>query len=126
MKTHGKETFFLSPRIEVRDVAGKGRGVVASAVIALGEIVEVSPLLVCGPGVIPEAGHPLSDHVFAFGKGVALGLGYASLYNHAFQPNCDWQLDKAVPAVRIWAVRAIQAGEELTIDYRIPPWFTPA
>jgi hypothetical protein len=119
-------SWHLSPLLRVAMVLGKGRGVVAAGAIADGTEVECSPLLPCPEGIIPEHGHPLSDFVFAYGQGTAIGLGYASLYNHARNANCTWLIDEAVPAIRITAARDIREGEELTIDYRIPLWFREA
>jgi hypothetical protein len=119
-------SFFLSPHLRVATIPGKGRGVIATAAIAAGTEVECSPLLACPEGIIPEHGHPLSDFVFAHGKGTAIGLGYSSLYNHSNNPTCTWLIEEAPPAVRITAARDILAGEELTIDYVIPLWFREA
>lgn len=118
--------FHLSPAITVGSVPGKGRGVVATAPVAQGAVVEVSPILPIPAGVIPQTGHPLSDHVYAYGEGLAIGLGYASLYNHSRNPNCAWSFDDALPAILIAATRAIRPGEELTLDYGIPLWFREA
>ncbi len=119
-------SYVLSSAITVRTIPGKGRGVVATTRVAPGQMVECSPILVCPAGTIPEHGHPLSEHVFAYGDAVAVGLGYSSLYNHSRNPNCRWEFDEALPAVRILAVREILGGEELTVDYAIPLWFSEA
>jgi len=122
--------YLLSPCITVMAIPGKGRGIVATARIEAGTVVERSPLLVLPPGVIPDRGHPLSDFVYVLHEphedGRALGLGYASLYNHSRNPNCDWDFDSAPPAIVMTAIRGIEAGEELTIDYGIPLWFREA
>ncbi len=120
------EGCFLSPSIAVRTIPGKGRGVVATDWIAPGETVECSPILICPAGAIPETGHPLSDYVFGYGEDLAVGLGYASLYNHSRNPNCRWEFDDVLPVIRIIALREIVAGDELTIDYGIALWFAEA
>ena len=118
--------FMLSPHVAVRAIPGKGNGVVATAPIAAGDMVEVSPILICPAGSIPDSGHALSDHVYGYGDDVAVGLGYASLYNHSRNPNCTWDFNETLPAILIWATRAIGPGEELTLDYGIPLWFREA
>jgi hypothetical protein len=118
--------FFVSPKIAIALVEGKGRGVVAREPLQRGERIECSPLLVCGAGIIADRGHPLSDHVFALGDARAVGLGYVSLYNHAVDPTCDWDFIEEPPAVWVAAARPVAAGEELTIDYGTELWFPPA
>ena len=45
--------------------------------------------------------------------------------NHSCEPNCElfsWETDEAAPPDRLWlqALRSIEPGEELTIDYAWP------
>jgi SET domain-containing protein len=119
-------TFLVPTRITVGTIPGKGRGVIATAAIAANEVIEISPILICPEGSIPETGHPLSDHAYSYGDGLAIALGYGSLYNHSRNPNCIWHFDEQLPAMIITATRAIGPGEELTIDYGIPLWFLEA
>ncbi len=71
----------------------------------------------------------LSEYVFAWGKKtVALALGYGSLYNHSYKPNARYEDDGQQTKVYI-AIKAISAGEEVTINYngeprnKSPLWF---
>jgi len=51
---------------------------------------------------------------------VALGLGYASIYNHSYEPNARYA--REAPDVLVFtAVRDIAAGEEVTINYHGEP-----
>lgn len=121
-----RQNFFISAKIMVGRVRGKGRGVLARGHITRDELIEFSPLLPCGANDIPAQGHGLSDYVFKLPDGLALGLGYASLYNHADEPNCAWKIDARQLGVGFTTLRRIAGGEELTIDYQVPLWFTPA
>jgi hypothetical protein len=47
----------------------------------------------------------------------ALALGYGSLYNHANPSNLRYETDGEALVIRFIAVRGIEAGEELTINY---------
>jgi SET domain-containing protein len=53
-------------------------------------------------------------------------LGYASLVNHSTTPNCDTVRHIEALAHDLIALRPIASGEELTIDYGMALWFTPA
>ncbi|MDB5511533.1 MAG: protein-lysine N-methyltransferase [Enterovirga sp.] len=124
--------------IRVVPMGGRGRGIVADADIPAGALVERSPVLVIPPGdraaVDPTI---IFTYVFMWEKGTseedlyrhegrsAIALGYTSLLNHSYSPNCDFvrHIDELV--IDLVARRDIAAGEELTIDYQMTLWFTP-
>ena len=120
-------------KIVYRDIPGKGRGVIATEAIAQGECVERSPVLPIAMETSEQPG--LSDYAFAWGEDVpgfapgqecAIGLGYLGLYNHSKPSNVRLVRHYAEREMSIEALRDIEAGEELTIDYDIPLWFAPA
>jgi hypothetical protein len=100
----------------------KGRGVFAGRAFAVGETVEVCPVVpfVEGPNELPVE---LKRVTFNWGylsgspspQGVA--LGYGSMYNHSNPANMRYQADLANVSLHFIAVRAIAAGEELTVNY---------
>ena len=120
-------------KIAYRNIAGKGRGVVATRPIAAGETVECSPVL---PIAIADSQCPgLRDYAFAWGEDVpgfeqgkecAIALGYISLYNHATPSNVRLLRHYDRNEMSVQALRDITPGEELTIDYDVPLWFEPA
>lgn len=121
-------------KIAYRTMPGKGRGVIAVEAIANGELVERSPVL---PISLETSERPgLSDYAFAWGEAepelarpgeeCAIGLGYLGLYNHARPSNVGLSRHYDTGEMSIHALRDIEAGEELTIDYDIPLWFEPA
>jgi SET domain-containing protein len=63
---------------------------------------------------------------------VAVGLGYASLYNHAPQANATYRIAIRKAQIEIRAWRDINAGEEITINYNgrpddpSPVWMPPS
>ena len=116
----------------------RGRGVVAEADIEEGELVERSPVL-----VIPAADRAAADATIVFtyvfmwehdtveedlykheGRS-AIALGFTSLLNHSYTPNCEFVRHIDELAIDLIALRPIPAGEELTIDYQMTLWFTP-
>jgi uncharacterized protein len=98
-----------------------GRGVIATAEIAAGETIEVAPILELGEG---DASGLLDDYTVSLGDdlpGVALLLGYGSLYNHADEPNAEY-VTVADDAYAFVALRDIEAGEQVTISYGEEWW----
>jgi len=100
----------------------KGIGVFASQAIAAEEVVEVAPVLQIRSAF--ELIHAeLQRRVFdweriACVKGTsALGLGYASMYNHANPANMRYESALGSNAIMFIAVRYIEKDEELTINY---------
>jgi len=108
-----------SPLIEVKRIKGKGRGVFAKQFIPAGTVIERVPVLVF-PMDNPLADR-LSDYVFMWGRGtVALALGYGSLYNHSYTPNARYD-DIRQQSKEFTAIRDIEAGEEITVNYNGEP-----
>lgn len=121
-------------KITWKRLPGKGRGVIATAAIASGEIVEVSPVL---PLALKDSECPgLNDYSLAWGEDVegglgpqkdcAIGLGYLCLYNHSTAPNVTFEHRYDREEIAVTALRDIAEGEELTIDYGVPLWFPSA
>jgi hypothetical protein len=124
--------------LRVATFGQRGRGVVADAPIATGALVERSPVL-----VIPHADRGAADdtivftYVFMWEHGTveedlykhegraAIALGFTSLLNHSYTPNCEFIRHIDDLAIDLVALRAIDPGEELTIDYQMTLWFTP-
>jgi SET domain-containing protein len=100
-----------------------GRGVIATAEIATGETIEVCPILELGES---DASGLLDDYAVSLGEGssgVALLLGYGSLYNHSDEPNAEY-VAEADDAYWFIALRDIGVGEEITISYGDEWWAT--
>jgi uncharacterized protein len=100
-----------------------GRGVIATAEIAAGETIEVCPILELGEG---DASGLLDDYTVSLGDseaGVALLLGYGSLYNHSEEPNAEY-IAVADDAYSFVALRDIEVGEQVTISYGEEWWRT--
>ena len=113
-------------RLRVVAVKAKGgRGVVAAAPIAEGEVFESSPVV-----VIPaEEWHRVEEGVlgsyfFCWNdrsgtKAIVLGRG--SLINHSYRPNTLARKRMAQRQMDFVALRPIEAGEELTVNYNGDP-----
>lgn len=108
---------------EVRPSSVHGRGVFATRLIAVDEVVHVAPVLVFSDEEYEHLAETLLvDYVFEWHEGgVALALGVGGLFNHDPKANLRYELcddaDPARPAHSYVAERKIAAGEELTINY---------
>lgn|SRR5262245_2225591 len=112
-----------SDLIEVRQTAKKGRGVFAHTNIRKGVVIERVPLIVVPVAeVFGQAQRTkLADYVFNWTRDtVVIALGYGSLYNHSYQPNANFYDEGHLTQV-FAAIRDIQAGEEITVNYNGPP-----
>lgn len=106
--------------IEVKRVKGKGRGVFARRAIREGAVIERVPVLVVPYGD-DDADSSLTPYYFTWGEGtVALALGYGSLYNHSYQPNARYD-DVGRQTKVFTALRDIEPGEEITVNYNGDP-----
>lgn len=115
--------YLHSELIEVRQVRKKGRGVFARTRIPKGTVIERVPVIVVPVQEIfsqaPQS--KLADYVFRWGRDmVAVALGYGSLYNHSYQPNARFYNSGRLTKV-FTAIRDIQSGEEITVNYNGPP-----
>jgi SET domain-containing protein len=113
------------PSLFVGPSSRGGRGVFTSAPIPKGSIIEISPVIVM-PGQersqIDQT--KLHDYYFIWGDEddqCAIVLGYGSLYNHAYQPNAEYAPDFERQTLDFYALRDIQAGEEITVNYSGDP-----
>ncbi|MBC7553738.1 MAG: SET domain-containing protein-lysine N-methyltransferase, partial [Taibaiella sp.] len=63
----------------------------------------------------------LHDYIFEWQPdGAAMccvALGWVSLYNHSYTSNCEYYMDYDTDTIYIQAIRDIDAGEEVTINY---------
>ncbi|MEM7311903.1 MAG: SET domain-containing protein [Planctomycetota bacterium] len=109
--------------IEVRESENRGLGVFARRDISEGELIEEVPVLVVPENTFysPQGTSPLSDYVFVWDDGLlALPLGFGALYNHSYSPNAYYE-DTDDETKCYVALRDIEQGEEITINYNGEP-----
>jgi SET domain-containing protein len=99
-----------------------GRGVFATRRFAKGDLVETCPTV-----EVPDSDVTgfLRDYVFTSVKerDIVLALGYGMLYNHSADPNLEYVQEEPT-AISFFAIKAVQPGDELTIDYGEEWWET--
>ena len=111
-----------SDLIVVKRAPGKGRGIFARKVIPEGELIETAPMLIFPVHALVDgfANAHLRRYFFYWGKDkFAIALGYGSLYNHSFTPNA--QHEQGYASLTFRAIRQIEKGEEITINYHGEP-----
>ena len=97
-----------------------GRGVFAARRFEAGDVVEDCPVLLVPAGAIVALG--LDGYCFEWtDEHCAVALGYGSLYNHSWDPNARYDHDHDRDLVSYTALRRIEPGEEVTINYSGDP-----
>jgi SET domain-containing protein len=117
----------------ISDSINRGRGVFSSEPIAVGTVIEISPVIVLSPEERVLLDQTLlHDYIFLWGpdeKECCVGLGYLSIYNHDYHSNAEYVMDFTGRTIRITTVRDIRKREEIFINYNgtwndpIPVWF---
>ena len=100
-----------------------GFGVFTDEAFASGDPIEECPVL-----VIPSRQRELIDrtvfsgYYYEWGEGEgALALGFGSLYNHSYRPTARYDPAEVGPVLIISAIRRINPGTEITINYNGNP-----
>lgn len=117
--------------VRIKDTPYKGRGVFAKQRILKGTLIEEAPVIEIPPAEVDFIkSTQLFNYFFRWPqKGAAIALGYASLYNHSYDPNTRYIKRIGHKTIVFYAIRHIDEGEELTINYngapadRSPIWF---
>ena len=109
----------------IKDSPGKGKGVFTHEAIEAGTLIEIAPVI-----VLPEKDCELIDKSFLYTyyflwgdqhKNYAICLGYGSLYNHNYTPNCIYETYYYDNVIHFITLKDIAAGEELTVNSNHDP-----
>ncbi|SIO55856.1 SET domain-containing protein [Chitinophaga niabensis] len=123
----------IKPYLYVNKTKEKGRGVFTKEAIPAGTQIEVSPVLVLSgndTSIVDKT--KLHNYIFLWGARETrscIALGFCSIYNHAYEPNCEYEMDFDAETMAIRTRRDIKKGEELSINYngdiedKSPVWF---
>jgi SET domain-containing protein len=111
--------------VRMGTIERRGRAMFACRKFLKGELIERAPVIPINQRQWPSAGKTiLSDYAFDWGEHdehAAIALGYVSIYNHSYGPNAQLEelLDELM--MEVVAIRDIQPGEEITINYNGDP-----
>jgi SET domain-containing protein len=96
-----------------------GRSVFTAEKVSTDDIIETCPVI-----LVPENevqlihSSVLHDYYFVWpAGGCVIALGYGSLYNHSSNPNAKVIFDLDEDEIVIKAIRKIEPGDEIMIDY---------
>ncbi len=123
----------ILPFLTIAPSPSRGRGVFTTEAIAKGSTIEIAPVIVVDKIQRVKLEETLLyDYIFEWGEdhqSAVIGLGYISIYNHAIEPNCRYDMDYEAQTISISTTRKIEVGEELFINYNAegaeekPVWF---
>lgn len=123
----------ILPILTIAPSHNRGRGVFATEAIEINTTIEIAPVIVLNKDhrhIVEQT--LLFDYIFEWGEDhqmAAVGLGYVSIYNHAVQPNCRYEMDYENQTISIITIQSIAKGEEVFINYNAetdqqsPVWF---
>jgi len=113
----------ISPplKIYLKDSPLHNLGVFSSQKIEKGEVIDVCPFL-SFPQSSNERIPVFSNYAFCYPRSEnwtthALVLGYGSYYNHSDTPSVEWDTNEDDRTFIFFALRDINEGEELFINY---------
>lgn len=116
----------ILPHLYIGSTERKGRGVFARKAIKADTVVESNPVIVMSAEDRKLLDKTLlHDYIFEWQPEGAnmccMALGWIPLFNHSYTSNCEYFMDYETDTMYVQTVRAIEPGEELTINYN-GPW----
>jgi SET domain-containing protein len=116
---------FPSSNIYANQSSIEGLGVFARHSIKEGDVIEEAPLILIPEDQLSDLTKTrLLEYYFAWGhkfSEAAIGLGFASLYNHSFEPNAKYIKDVENSVLRFVAIKDIKQDEEIVVNYNGHP-----
>ncbi len=129
-------SLFVAGYIGWFDAGEKGRGMVALKDIPAGTVVERNPVIIMPYDTLRTSDGQksiLEHYIFRWGPEdenqitphCCWALGNIPIANHSANPNCDVRNDYTNNVIELFALRPINRGEEITIDYDLGDdiWF---
>ena len=123
----------ILPCLYIARTKKMGNGVFTSEDIKANTIVEVSPVIVMKHSERKLLDQTLlHDYIFEWGdrkRQCCMAMGYVPVYNHSYHSNCEYEMEFDKEIISVRAVRNIEKGEELFINYNgtfnngKPLWF---
>ena len=111
----------IQPSLYIAPTPSMGRGVFTSEVIPSGTVIEIAPVIVMSNEERKMLDQTtLYNYIFEWDTSkeqCCMALGYVPIYNHSYASNCEYEMDFDNQVISIKTVRAIEAGEELFINY---------
>jgi len=108
-----KQSLYRHPGIEIRKSDRNGWGVFARRDIKKHSLLEESPIILVESEKMVGIDECLT-YCYDFSDGyVMIGLGFAGLYNHSYEPNADWKRDHVNMIMEHFAIKDIEKSFKL-------------
>lgn len=119
---------YCNPAIYLDKSEIHGWGVFTREPINDGDLIQEAPYLLFADDICNDRSTSiLKRYVYAHNNNLAHGLGFSCLYNHSQENrNVGWSFDIPERVIIHRAIRDIEAGEELLINYGYEPQLTEA
>jgi len=120
-----EKRIFQPEGIEIRQSSLHGNGVFAIKEFKKGDTIEIAPVI-----LVPVEEKALLQTTSLFSYyflinnaeiPIAVGLGYTSLYNHAYQANAGYGISLREALITIKACRPILLNDEIVLNYNGSP-----
>lgn len=111
-----KNYLLFSDKVIVRRSKIHRWGVFSRQKIKKYEIIEEFPYFFVPSSEIKDVPSCI-PYTYEFNGDFIIGMGYCGLYNHSFDPNVEYEVDKVNEIMRHYAIRDIDINEELTLNY---------
>jgi len=101
--------------------------------IPAGTVIEIAPVIIMSSQERQLLDQTLlHDYIFEWGddkKRCCMALGYVPIYNHAYNSNCEYEMDFEDQLIRVKTIKQVEKDTELFINYNgdwddtTPLWF---
>lgn len=112
---------FLLEGVSVKGTKKMGRGVYTQQAIEAGTLIETAPVIVMNAEErILLDKTLLHDYIFEWGEKAdrcCMALGLVPMYNHSYEANCEYEMHFGKEVIAVKAMRDIEAGEQLFVNY---------
>jgi uncharacterized protein len=130
---HAQRVLMILPYLVIAPSASRGRGVFTTKNIPAGTTIEISPVIELTTKERKQIEDTkLYHYIFEWGtskRKACMALGYISMYNHSFEPNCEYEQDYDAQTMLVRTIKSVKKGEELFFSYngdpndKTPLWF---
>lgn len=110
-------SLYNSNKLEIKRSNIHRWGIFAKFPIKKFELLEESPYFIVPNKKLKKISSCLSYSYFFDNDHSIIGMGYSGLYNHDFESNVNYEIDRLNEIMRHYATRDIESGEELTLNY---------
>ncbi len=115
----------------------KGRGLIATRHIKKDTVIDIAHVLILSDEEYRHLSNTLLDnYVFEWKEKeedppllTAVAMSYVEFMNHSYSPNCEYVKNYKEKWMKFFAIKDIEPGEELTVNYnrdpkdKSPVWF---